>query len=91
MLAVGSDAVQCDVSAAIATMVEDVHQRRALLSDMNSVSAIVGLLSSPNLTADFFPKGGAALNYYTPWSATGVAGQNVQQTLKLSPRQACYG
>ena len=49
VLAVGSDAVQCDVSAAIATMVDDVHQRRALLSDMNSVSAIVGLLSSPNL------------------------------------------
>merc|ERR1719261_886951 len=40
VLAVGSDAVQCDVSAAIATMVDDVHQRRALLSDMNSVSAI---------------------------------------------------
>ena len=30
-------------------LLQDVHQRRALLSDMNSVSAIVALLSSPNL------------------------------------------
>ena len=30
-------------------LLEDTHQRRALLSDMNSVSAIVGLLSSPSL------------------------------------------
>jgi len=48
LLAVGSEAVQMDVAAAIATLLDDVHQRKALLADMNSVSAIVGLLSSPN-------------------------------------------
>ena len=35
--------------SSVAELMEDVHQRRALLSDMNSISAIVGLLSSPNL------------------------------------------
>mmetsp|Transcript_73043 Transcript_73043/g.121940 ORF Transcript_73043/g.121940 Transcript_73043/m.121940 type:complete len:1878 (+) Transcript_73043:80-5713(+) len=46
VLAVGTDPVQQDVSASLAILLEDVHQRRALLADMNSVSAIVGLLSS---------------------------------------------
>ena len=49
VLAVGTDAVQQDVMGSVAELMEDVHQRRALLSDLNSISAIVGLLSSPNL------------------------------------------
>ena len=49
VLAVGTDAVQQDVIGSVAELMEDVHQRRALLSDMNSISAIVQLLSSPNL------------------------------------------
>jgi len=50
VLAVGTEAVQQDVSSSLGELLQDVHQRRALLSDMNSVSAIVSLLSSPNLT-----------------------------------------
>ena len=49
VLAVGTEAVQQDVSSSLGELLQDVHQRRALLSDMNSVSAIVGLLSSTNL------------------------------------------
>jgi len=49
VLAVGTEAVQQDVSSSLGELLQDVHQRRALLSDMNSVSAIIALLSSPNL------------------------------------------
>lgn len=49
VLAVGTDSIQQDVSGSLAVLLEDVHQRRALLADMNSVSAIVGLLSSGNV------------------------------------------
>ena len=49
VLAVGTDPIQQDVSGSLAVLLEDVHQRRALLADMDSVSAIVGLLSSSNV------------------------------------------
>ena len=48
VLSVATEAIQQDVSASLATLLEDIHQRRALLSDLNSISAIVGLLSSAN-------------------------------------------
>ena len=50
VLSVGSPAVQQDVSSGLGDLLEDTHQRRALLADMNSVSSIVGLLSSSSLT-----------------------------------------
>ena len=46
----GSEAVQQAVSSCLGELLEDTHQRRALLADMNSVSSIVGLLSSANPT-----------------------------------------
>ena len=49
VLSVGSPAVQQDVSSGLGDLLEDTHQRRALLADMNSVSSIVGLLSSSSL------------------------------------------
>ena len=36
------------MSLTLAALLEDVHQRGALLADLNSISAIVGLLNSPN-------------------------------------------
>jgi len=48
VLSVGTDAILRDVSSSLAVLLDDVHQRRALLADMNSVSAIVGLLNSSN-------------------------------------------
>ena len=49
VLTVSSEEVQQDVSSCLGELLEDMHQRRALLADMNSVSSIVGLLSSSNL------------------------------------------
>jgi len=49
VLAVGAAAVQQDVSSSIGELLEDTHQRRALLADMNSLSSVVSLLSSSNM------------------------------------------
>lgn len=47
-LNVGTDAVQQEVSRAIADLAADPTHRRALLSDVASVSSIVGILSADN-------------------------------------------
>lgn len=47
-LNVGTDAVQQEVSREIANLASDPTHRRALLSDVSSVSSIVGILSSEN-------------------------------------------
>ena len=50
LLAVGPEDVQQDVSSCLGSLLEDAHQRCALLSDMSSASSIVALLSSANMT-----------------------------------------
>jgi hypothetical protein len=49
VLSVGNATVQQDVSSGLGLLLDDVHQRRALLADMNSISSIVTLLSSQSV------------------------------------------